>query len=172
MIRDRKTLFRERAGRIENVYTLKVLNMNQRPHRYELHAERIPGLDRCLDGPIEAEAGAVVEVPVPLMAEESRLKSRSTPVTFALIAADDDRLSVREDAASSARRHEPASISSQSEHPLVPGALRLAPDLDPGRRRAGGSHHPGARDRVGRRPPPTVRRRKAPRHQTRHCHIL
>ena len=42
VIRDRKTLFRERAGRIENVYTLKVLNMNERPHRYELHAERIP----------------------------------------------------------------------------------------------------------------------------------
>ena len=33
-----------------------------------------------------------------LMAEESQLKSRSTPVTFVLIAADDDRLSVREEA--------------------------------------------------------------------------
>jgi hypothetical protein len=49
------------------------------------------------DGPIEAEAGAVVEIPVRLMAEESRLKSRSTPVTLVLIAAD-DRLSVREEA--------------------------------------------------------------------------
>ena len=82
----------------ENVYTLKVLNMNERPHRYDLHAEGIPGLDLCLDGPIEAEAGAVVKIPVRLMAEESRLKSRSTPVTFVLIAADDDRLSVREEA--------------------------------------------------------------------------
>jgi hypothetical protein len=34
---------------------------------------------------------------VRLIAEESRLKSRSTPVTFVLIAADDDRLSVREE---------------------------------------------------------------------------
>jgi polyferredoxin len=97
VIRDRKTLFRERAGRIENVYTLKVLNMNERPHPYELHAEGIPGLDLCLDGPIEAEAGAVVKVPVRLMAGESHLESRSTPVTFTLIAADDDRLSVREE---------------------------------------------------------------------------
>jgi hypothetical protein len=31
-----------------------------------------------------------------LMAEESRLESRSTLVTFILIAADDDRLSLRE----------------------------------------------------------------------------
>jgi cytochrome c oxidase accessory protein FixG len=98
VIRDRKTLFRERAGRIETVYTLKVLNMDERPHRYELHAEGIPGLDLSLDGPIVAEAGAVVEVPVRLMAEESRLQSRSTPVTFVLIAADDGRLSVREEA--------------------------------------------------------------------------
>ena len=98
VIRDRKALFRERAGRIENVYTLKVLNMDERPHRYELHAEGIRGLDLSLDGPIEAEAGAVVEVPVRLMAEESHLESRSTPVKFVLIAADDDRLSAREEA--------------------------------------------------------------------------
>jgi hypothetical protein len=48
------------------------------------------------DGSIEAEPGAVIEIPVRL-AEESRLKSRSTPVTLVLIAAD-DRLSVREEA--------------------------------------------------------------------------
>ena len=62
VIRDRKALFRERAGRIENVYTLKVLNMDERPR----------GDPRI--GPVggratEAEAGAVVEIPVPLMAE-------------------------------------------------------------------------------------------------------
>ena len=33
-----------------------------------------------------------------LMAEESHLGSRSTSVTFVLIAADDDRLSVQEEA--------------------------------------------------------------------------
>jgi len=55
-------------------------------------------LDLSTDGPIEAEAGAVVEIPVRLRAEESRLESRSTPVTFVLIAADDDRLSAREEA--------------------------------------------------------------------------
>ncbi len=98
VIRDRKALFRERAGRIENVYTLKVLNMDERPHRYALQAEGIPGLEVSMDGPIEAEAGTVVEVPVRLLAEESRLKSRSTPVTFVLTATDDDRLSAHEEA--------------------------------------------------------------------------
>ena len=98
VIRDRKALFRERAGRLENVYTLKVLNIDERSHRYDLHAEGIPASDLSTDGPIEAEAGAIVETPVRLIAEESRLKSRSTPVTLVLIAAYDDRLSVREEA--------------------------------------------------------------------------
>jgi len=74
---------------------LKVLNRDARPHRYDLHNEGIPGLDLSTDGLIEAEAGAVVEISVHLMTEESRPESRSTPVTFVLIAADDDRLSVR-----------------------------------------------------------------------------
>ena len=42
VIRDRNALFTERAGRIENVYTLKVLNMDERPHRYDLHPEGDP----------------------------------------------------------------------------------------------------------------------------------
>jgi len=46
------------------------------------------------------------------MAEESRLKSRSTPVTLVLTAADGDRLSVLEETPSSARRPEPAPICS------------------------------------------------------------
>ncbi|MBA2591900.1 MAG: hypothetical protein H0U97_06395 [Gammaproteobacteria bacterium] len=53
-----------------------------------------------------------------LMAEESRLESRSTPVTFILIAADDDRPSrFGKRPASSARGPEPAPIASRSEHP-------------------------------------------------------
>ena len=40
----------------ENVYALKVLNMDKRPHRYDLHPDGIPGLDLSADGPIEAEA--------------------------------------------------------------------------------------------------------------------
>ena len=96
VIRDRKALLRERAGRNENVYTLKVLNMDEGPHRYDLHPEESP------DGPLygRADRGGgrrVVEIPVRLMAEESRLESPSTPVTLVLIAADDARLSIREE---------------------------------------------------------------------------
>jgi hypothetical protein len=61
--------------------------MDAWPHRYDLDAEGSP----------KAEAGAVAEIPVRLMAEESRLESRSTPDMFVLIAADDDRLSFREE---------------------------------------------------------------------------
>lgn len=47
--------------------------------RAVLHAEGIPGLDLSADGPIEAEFGAVVETPVRLMEEKSRLKSPARP---------------------------------------------------------------------------------------------
>ena len=40
----------------------------------------------------------MVEIPVPLMEEESRLEVPQPPVTFVLLAAHDDRLSVREEA--------------------------------------------------------------------------
>ena len=45
VIRDRNSLYREtNAGLIENVYTLKIMNMDNRPHRYALEASGIDGL--------------------------------------------------------------------------------------------------------------------------------
>jgi cytochrome c oxidase accessory protein FixG len=43
VIRDRNQLFRETEdGHIENVYTLKLINMDERPHRYRLNGIRPP----------------------------------------------------------------------------------------------------------------------------------
>lgn len=131
VMRDCKALFRERAGRIENVYTLNLPNMDARLHRYDLHAAGILRLVLSVDGPIDAETGAVVETPVRLMADESRLESRSTLVTFILIAAH-DHLSLREQA----RLLDPSPGARLDLLPIrAPpgtGSPRLAPDLDPG----------------------------------------
>ena len=52
VIRDRNTLYREtNEGLIENVYTLKILNMDEQPHQYDLRAEGIDGLKLVLDQP-------------------------------------------------------------------------------------------------------------------------
>jgi len=45
VIRDRNALYREVHGaRIENAYTLKMINLDDRPHRYRLTADGMPGL--------------------------------------------------------------------------------------------------------------------------------
>ena len=77
VIRDRNTLYRETPeGLIENVYTLKILNMDSKPHRYTLRAEGIDGLKLVSDQPeIEVEAGTVYQMVVRLQADEFNLEA-------------------------------------------------------------------------------------------------
>jgi cytochrome c oxidase accessory protein FixG len=100
VIRDRNRLYRETdEGRIENVYILKILNMDDRGHAYSLRVEGIDDLELFTDTKrIWVEAGEVLELPVRLRAEEDELHERSSKVTFELIATDDPGLAVREEA--------------------------------------------------------------------------
>jgi cytochrome c oxidase accessory protein FixG len=100
VIRDRNSLFREaQGGYIENVYTLKLMNMDDRSHRYALSATGLPELELRSDhARIEVAAGEVVEVPVSLLAARDVIKMRSTPVVFRMQAEDDPKLAVEEEA--------------------------------------------------------------------------
>ncbi len=100
VIRDRNNLYRETSeGLIENVYTLKILNMDDLPHQYRLWADGIPNLNLEMDSPvIRVESGAISEIVVRLQAAEGDLIARSTPVRFYLQAQDLNHLSVVEDA--------------------------------------------------------------------------
>jgi cytochrome c oxidase accessory protein FixG len=100
VIRDRNTLYRETpAGLIENVYTLKILNMDTQPHRYTLAAEGIDGLTLAVDRrEIAVASGEVIELPARLQADANRLQQRSTGVRFILRADGDPRLQVIEEA--------------------------------------------------------------------------
>ncbi|HKK16486.1 MAG TPA: 4Fe-4S dicluster domain-containing protein, partial [Gammaproteobacteria bacterium] len=100
VIRDRNRLFREtNEGAIENVYTLKVINMDSVNHEYSLTAHGIEDLQVILDKKnIQVAAGAVADVPVRLRAEEEDIKARSTEIEFVLSAIDDPEISVEEDA--------------------------------------------------------------------------
>ncbi len=92
VMRDRNSLYREtNEGLIENVYTLKIMNMDNEPHSYLLSATGIPGLKLLADrADIRLDAGQVSEVAVRLRADPAVLKLLSTPVTFALQAKDED----------------------------------------------------------------------------------
>ncbi|GMR19897.1 MAG: cytochrome c oxidase accessory protein CcoG [Gammaproteobacteria bacterium] len=100
VIRDRNALYRETmGGLIENVYTLKLLNMDAIEHEYSLSVEGIKDLTLDMNKKvIRVPAGEVVEVPVWLRVDPDDLQKRSTLITFDLCAIDDDKLIVREDA--------------------------------------------------------------------------
>ncbi|MCP4334174.1 MAG: cytochrome c oxidase accessory protein CcoG [Gammaproteobacteria bacterium] len=100
VIRDRNTLYREtRDGLIENVYTLKILNMDSEPHRYQLSADGIDGLKLLSDqAEIVVEAGSIYQMVVRLQADEFNLEARSVSVSFYLQAEDSNHLSTVEEA--------------------------------------------------------------------------
>jgi cytochrome c oxidase accessory protein FixG len=100
VIRDRNQLYREtNTGLIENVYTLKVLNMDDTGHRYTLSASGVPNLQLHMDMPeIRVESGDVLELPVRLQVDEAELKARSSEIEFTLVADDDPALTATETA--------------------------------------------------------------------------
>ena len=100
VIRDRNTLYREtREGLIENVYTLKILNMDSVEHQYTLTADGIDGMKLVIDQPeILVPAGAVQELIVRLQADEFNMESRSVAVNFYLQANQANHLNTVEEA--------------------------------------------------------------------------
>ncbi|RMD68981.1 MAG: cytochrome c oxidase accessory protein CcoG [Gammaproteobacteria bacterium] len=98
ILRDRNTLYRETPeGLVENVYTLKVLNMDETPHRYRLTVSGIKGLDWRPKGEIAAPAGEVVAYPVQVFLDPVNLRRPSETLYFTVEAVDVPGLSVTED---------------------------------------------------------------------------
>jgi len=99
VIRDRNALFREVHGdHIENAYTLKVINLDSKPHRYSL---QVSGVNQIVvaapSAPIEVPAGTVGAISTRLQAP-SDVASGIHAITFTLSAVDDQRIVVREKA--------------------------------------------------------------------------
>ena len=99
VIRDRNQLYRETAGLIENIYTLKLINKDDLDHRFTLGVAGIEGLRLLLDKEaILVEAGTVADLPVRVRVGEDNLAGRGTPFYFILTATTGEALSVREKA--------------------------------------------------------------------------
>ncbi len=86
-----RMLFRENAeGRIENVYSLKVMNKDQVDHTYVLQASGLPDLKLQGRREISVPAGQIVSLPVELSSAPEKLSSHSNEVTFTLKDIDSD----------------------------------------------------------------------------------
>jgi len=100
VIRDRVVLYRETdSGNIENVYVVKILNMDSVAHSYDLTVRGVEGLTMDNNGrDIKVPAGEVIELPLRLHVPARELKKRSTEFQFDLRATDAPNLTVSEDA--------------------------------------------------------------------------
>ena len=100
VIRDRNSLFREtNEGLIENVYIIKLLNMDQQDHVYTLTAEGIPDLILKSDAEeIAVKSGDVIELPVRVQVDAENLEQRINEISFTLSAKGHDDLVVVEEA--------------------------------------------------------------------------
>ena len=97
VMRDRNALYREVDGgdRIENIYTLRIINQDGRPHDFRLSVSGIPGV-RLVEpsGEVQVGAGSVATMAARLQLPAEQAAGIHT-VEFSLTAAD-ARISVRE----------------------------------------------------------------------------
>ncbi len=99
IIRDRNQLYRETQGFIENIYTLKLINMDNEPHEYSITVEGVKDMILLKDKElISVDAGDVKELPVRIRAREENLEGTSTPIYFTLSTTDEDKLSIKQPA--------------------------------------------------------------------------
>jgi cytochrome c oxidase accessory protein FixG len=100
VIRDRNVLYRPTdQGLVENVYLLKILNMDTEPHVYTVRAAGIEGLQLKTEvDEVAVLAGEVRELPVHVEVDPCKLTQESTPIVFEVRTVDDSDLSERETA--------------------------------------------------------------------------
>lgn len=98
IIRDRNALYRETdEGWIENIYTLKIINMDKVDHHIAFSAGGIPGMRlQGVDENFISMTGRVMEKVVRIQVQPSELKKAGYNITFRLQAVDQPELTVNE----------------------------------------------------------------------------
>jgi cytochrome c oxidase accessory protein FixG len=98
IIRDRARLYRVTSdGMVENVYTLKIMNKDQRPHSYRIAADTDNGMTLAGPGEIHIASGEILDVPVRLRAPRASLSGGSVPVGFRVESVDQPDIRVEEE---------------------------------------------------------------------------
>jgi cytochrome c oxidase accessory protein FixG len=94
IIRDRANLYRETPeGLIENVYEVKIINMDERDHVYRLAAGGLEGVTLIAPQPeLRVPAGEVYSLPIQIRLDPAHLKGVSADVTVTLASVDDPSL--------------------------------------------------------------------------------
>lgn len=98
ILRERNRLYRETSdGDIENVYRLRILNMDQKVHRYAITASGIEGLAYEGSAEVDVAPGEIRDIPVRLQASARAVHGGSTEIRFAVRTTDGSEWSVEEE---------------------------------------------------------------------------
>ncbi len=99
VIRDRSTLAREaQDGRIENVYTLQIMNTEERPHRYKVSVEGLPGAEIGGDQEVEVPAATLQAFNTVVRVAPDAGRQGANPIHFEIVASENPDIKVREKA--------------------------------------------------------------------------
>ena len=99
VIRDRSTLAREADdGRIENVFTLQIMNTEERAHRYLLTVDGLPGVELAEEGVVDVPAATLQAHMVVVRAAPDAGKQGANTIHFEIVAQEDMAIKVREKA--------------------------------------------------------------------------
>lgn len=102
IVRDRKSLFQETdEGMIENVFEIRLMNMDVKSHEFELSVdagdfEQV--ILKAATTKITLESGQIDELPVRVIVNPDEIKNRSSKIFFKLKANDDSGLQIKEPA--------------------------------------------------------------------------
>ncbi|MCB1740559.1 MAG: cytochrome c oxidase accessory protein CcoG, partial [Gammaproteobacteria bacterium] len=100
VIRDRNALFRDTAdGRVENVYTLKLINKSETAHRYTIGVQGLDGAILSIEGQThEVAGGQVLSLPASVRIDPALLSQSSSEVVFVMSDVDAPERRVLEEA--------------------------------------------------------------------------
>lgn len=99
IIRDRSTLAREADdGRIENVFTLQIMNTEEVPHRYKVTVDGLPGVEIDGAGEVEVPAATLQSFMTVVRTQPDAGKKGANQIHFEIVAEGSPDIKVREKA--------------------------------------------------------------------------
>ena len=97
VLRDRGALLREAAdGRIENAYTLKLMNLDNVPRKFAIEVIGLPGVQIVGENEFSADSGSIRPVSITVSAPGDNHLSGIQPITFRIVAKHDPNTQVLE----------------------------------------------------------------------------
>jgi len=97
VIRDRGPLYRETAdGRIENVYTLKLMNLDDQAHSYTIDPQGLPGMTLVGTSEFNVAAGSIQPATVTISAPGDAAPSGANPIKLVISSQDSAHLTAKE----------------------------------------------------------------------------